>query len=70
MSRPLPKGAFVFVLAREILTNAEMILGNLVAPPRPSFAIHLDAYWATQAKIDDNTALAWIPLCLVTRQDL
>lgn len=56
-SRPLPKGAFVLELAREILTNVEMILRNPVAPSRPYFAIQLNDDWATQAKLDDNTVL-------------
>lgn len=54
---PIPKGAFVFELVGEILTNAEMMLRGLVSPTGSSFAIQLDADEATEAKLDDNSAL-------------
>jgi hypothetical protein len=36
-----------------------MIVRNLVAPDGPSYAMQLDADWATEATLDDNTALCW-----------
>jgi hypothetical protein len=56
-SRSIPRGAFVFELAGEILTNAEMIVRNLGAPDGPSYAMQLDADWTTEATLDDNSAL-------------
>jgi hypothetical protein len=41
VSRSIPRGAFVFELAGEILTNAKMIVRNLVAPDGPSYAMQL-----------------------------
>jgi hypothetical protein len=38
-SRSIPRGAFVFELVGEILTNAEMIVRNLGAPDGPSYAM-------------------------------
>jgi hypothetical protein len=49
-SGSIPRGTFVFELAREILTNAEMIVRNLVAPDGPSYAMQLDVDWATEAR--------------------
>ena len=56
-SRPIPKGAFLFELVGEILTNAEMMVRGLQAPARSSFAIQLDADLVTEARHDDNSAL-------------
>lgn len=54
---PIPRGAFVFELCGEILTNAEMIVRNFVVSNGPSYGLQFDADWVTEAKLDDNTAL-------------
>lgn len=53
----IPKGAFVFEMIGEILTNAEMAVRNLVVDGGPSYGLQLDADWATEKKANDNTAL-------------
>lgn len=53
----IPKGAYVFEMTGEILTNAEMAIRNLVVDDGQSYALQLDADWATERKLDDNTAL-------------
>jgi hypothetical protein len=53
----IPRGAFVFELIGEILTNAEQIVRNFGVVDGQSYSMQLDADWATERKADDNTAL-------------
>lgn len=53
----IPKGAFVFEMIGETLNNAEMQIRNLVVQNGQSYALQLDANWATERNLDDNTAL-------------
>ena len=55
--KSISKGAYVFEMTGEILTNAEMGIRNLVVGDGPSFALQMDTDWATEQKSDDNTAL-------------
>lgn len=53
----IPKGAFVFELTGEILTNAELIVRNEQADGALIYSMALDADWATEQEVDDNSAL-------------
>jgi len=44
----IPKGAYVFEMIGEILTNVEMEIRNLVVHDGPSYALQLDAHWASE----------------------
>lgn len=54
---PIPRGAFVFELAGEILTNAEMIVRNFGVLDGQSYGLQLDADWATEQVVNDDAAL-------------
>ena len=53
----IPRGAFVFEMTGEILTNAEQILRNRGIRGGPSYSMQIDADWAAERVLDDNTAL-------------
>lgn len=53
----IPKGAFVFELTGEILTNAELIVRNKRGDGALTYSMALDADWATEEKVDDSSAL-------------
>lgn len=53
----IPRGAFVFELTGEILTNAEQMVRNLEVVGGQSYSLQLDADWATERKLDDHSAL-------------
>ena len=53
----IPKGAFVFELTGEILTNVELIVRNKRADGALTYSMALDADWATEQKVDDSSAL-------------
>jgi len=53
----IPRGAFVFELMGEILTNAEQMFRNSGVDGGQSYTLQLDADWATEQNLDDNNAL-------------
>ena len=53
----IPRGAFVFEMTGEILTNAEQILRNRGIRGGPSYSMQIDADWAAERVLDNNTAL-------------
>ena len=53
----IPRGAFVFEMTGEILTNAEQILRNRGMQGGPCYSIELDGDWAAEHVLDDNSAL-------------
>lgn len=54
----IPKGAFVFEMTGEILTNAEAIVRNSEAfEGEPDYSVQIDADWNLEQQADDNTAL-------------
>ena len=57
VAQSITKGAYVFEMIGEILTNTEMEVRNLVVDDGPSYSLQLDADWATEQKADDRTAL-------------
>lgn len=56
-TKAIPRGAFVFELSGEIVTNAEMDVRNFAVWKGPSYGLQLDADWATEKILDDNSAL-------------
>ena len=53
----IPRGAFVFEMTGEILTNAKQILRNRGMRGGLCYSIELDADWAAERVLDDNLAL-------------
>lgn len=53
----IPRGAFVFEMTGEILTNAEQILRNRGIREGLSYSMQIDADWAAERVLDDNSAL-------------
>ena len=53
----IPRGAFLFEMTGEILTNAEQILRNRGMRGGPCYSIQIDADWAAECVLDDNSAL-------------
>ena len=53
----IPRGVFVFEMTGEILTNAKQILRNRGMQGGPCYSIELDADWAAERVLDDNSAL-------------
>jgi hypothetical protein len=53
----IPRGAFVFEMIGEILTNAEQIIRNRGIREGPSYSMQIDADWAAERVPDDNSAL-------------
>ena len=53
----IPRGAFMFEMTGEILTNAEQILRNRDIGEGPSYSVQMDADWAAERVLDDNSTL-------------
>ena len=54
---PIPRGAFVFEMTGEILTNAEQMYRNRSLKGGSTYSLQIDADWAAERVLDDNSAL-------------
>lgn len=53
----IPRGAFVFEMTGEVLTNAEQIVRNRGMKSGPIYSLQIDADWESECVLDDDSAL-------------
>ena len=53
----IPRGAFVFEMTGEVLTNAEQIVRNRGMESGSIYSLQIDADWAVECVLDDDSAL-------------
>ena len=53
----IPRGAFVFEMTGEVLTNGEQIVRNRGMKSGPIYSLQIDVDWVVECVLDDDSAL-------------
>lgn len=53
----ISRGAFVFEMTKEVLTNVEEMARNKQYPNGPAYSMQINTEWAAERVFDDNSAL-------------